>query len=181
MNCVTARSTPASSSVCTWIEPNESGRILADQLLGEDAHRRDHEEVDGREAEAVVQPARIGVSEQHLQADVVEPSFACRLEHLRQQGAADPFVPRARANVEVGDVRGLTATIAEDAEDEPDGTPFLLGEHGDSLAHGLQEVRPRLVPGLEQIRGTAELLLELLPELADDFAVFLGGGADRHR
>jgi hypothetical protein len=33
---------------------------------------------------------------------MVEPSFARRLEHLRQQGAADPFVPRARANVEVG-------------------------------------------------------------------------------
>jgi len=63
---------------------------------------------------------------------VVEPSFACRLEELRQQSAADPLVPRARANVEVGDVRGLPATIAEDAEDEPNRAPFLFGEHGDS-------------------------------------------------
>ena len=155
--------------------------LVAADPLGERAERCDHEDVDRSEAEPLVQPARVGVAHEHLEADMGEARFAAPARRASASSARP--MPRLRASgpdVDVRDVRGLTAAVTEHAEDEAERAPVLLSDQRDALADRHGEVLPGLVPRLAEVRLVAEFRLELLPELANEVVVGFGRGSDRH-
>ena len=146
--------------------------LVAGETFRECAERRHHEHVDRGEAETFVEPPRLCVAQQHLETDVVETRLTRRIDQRAEQRSPDAPPARLRPDVEVGDVRGLPAAIAEHAEDEADRAPVLLGHERDAV--------PVLLPRLLKLRGPAQLLLELLPQFAQEGALAVGGASDRH-
>ena len=112
---------------------------------------------------------------------MLEPGLARGRDQLREERAADALSARLRANVDVAHVRRLTATLAEHAEDEPERTAVLLRDQRDTLGNRHGQVLPGLVPGFAQVRLVVELGLELLPQLAQQIVIGLGGDSNRHR
>ena len=78
-------------------------------------------------------------------------------------------------------MRCLAATVAEHAEDEPERAAVLLRDQRDPLGNRHGQVLPGLIPGFAQVRLVVELGLELLPQLAQQIVIGLGGGTNRHR
>ena len=111
---------------------------------------------------------------------MVETRLTRRIDQRAEQRSPDAPPARLRPDVEVGDVRGLPAAIAEHAEDEADRAPVLLGHERDAVPDRAREIGPGLLPRLLKVRGPAQLLLELLPQLAEKAAVAVGGTSDRH-
>ena len=92
-------------------------------------------------------------------------------------------MPRLRASgpdVDVRDVRGLAAAVTEHAEDEAERRALLFGDQRDALATVSARSSQASSHVSRRIRLVAELLLELVPELADEVVVGFGCGSDRH-
>ena len=155
--------------------------LVTAEPIGKGIQRRDHKDVHGRETEPLVQAARVAVPDQHLEADVREAGGASRVEDACEQRPPDPLVACVGPHVDVGDMRRPPAAIPEGAEDEPEGATFLLCDQRHTLAHGLGEVGPGVVPALPEVVGLGKLGLELGPQLVDEVLVVLGGGTDVHR
>jgi len=179
-NSSTARATAGHVVGLDVQGPGRGRTVVAREPIGERSERGDHEHVHGSETEALVQATGVAVSDQHLEARVLQARGASRLEDPCEQRLSDALVARVRLHVDVRDVRGLPPAVAEDAEHEPDRVPLLFGDEGDAVAHGLCEVGPGLLPALPQVGGPGELGLERRPQLANELLVVLRGAADGH-
>ena len=146
--------------------------------LLERADRRRHPVRHGVEPEPA--PRRDGrlVRRDHLER---HERRTARLRVVRAGGdqrLRDALTPRAGADVHELDVRD-TALGRLDAPDA-DRALVVLGDEDSAAADVVERVRPLLLPRLGLADRLGHLALELLPQLAQDRLVGLGGAADRH-
>ena len=77
-------------------------------------------------------------------------------------------------------MRRLPPAIAEDAKDEAECAPVVLGDQRNAFTDRLRQIFPGLLPGLALVGLVAELDLELLPQLVQKVVVGIGGRSDRY-